>query len=512
MTEQEKIKLGLKEYDPNDEVGLRAMLTNQMGVKDSDIGWEQGTNGGTVTIGGMDFMDVGADNIRDGRSFVDAGSLSDALKNYSNTYGYDFNEKKADANNLVNMEYISPYASELDDLYQQITHFDYDPDDDPAYEAMEDRYQAFGQKAMSDVLGAASSLTGGRLNSHAQVASQDVYNDYMGELAGQIPVLANQKLGELYNLYNMVMGRDANDYNRFVTERDFDLGNIRYGEETAKADQRYENETARADEQWQYQKDWDQKMFDNDNAWREKDYQLRAYNTYKSGSGSGTKSGDYTAGQLSKYERTRQAIFSGESRYGNDNVRILQTLEQDKDKLIADMGKDLYQALVDEAMGYSNAPSSDDIYGSILGSFRGMSNEDILNELKVYAQDYVADLGYEGYQELFDRVLSYVNGEYNQNQDTINNEQWSMDFLVDQERYDEKVEKETRKEQDDNLKDIRDKLWQNYGDDVAARISDVERNEELYVRQIGEENYNILLNELQEMNTKWYDGLFDVFK
>lgn len=293
MTESEKLKFGLKEYDPTDEVGVRGVLTNQMGVKNDDIGWKDGgANGGTITVGGNDFMNINEGQLKNNSSFSSAGSLADAIKNFESSYGYDFNAKS----DPTTRQFDDPYQSNLNTLYQQITDFDYDPESDSTYQAYKEQYENNGEKAMKDTMATASTLTGGRLNSYAQSAAQGAYDDYMGELSAMIPELESNELNQLYDLYNMNYNQSATEYSRFNDQRNFDYGVDRDN----LSDQRYDTEwnyNVDRDEvsDDRYNTEWDHQLDReavSDDQWQ-KSYNLSAYNTYNSGS-SGSSSKDTT--------------------------------------------------------------------------------------------------------------------------------------------------------------------------------------------------------------------------
>ena len=125
--------------------------------------------------------------------------------------------------------YQSRFEDRLQELYDQIAGreaFDYDPEEDEAYQRYARLYAARGAAAMEDTLGKAAALTGGYGSSYAQGAGQQAYNGYLQELAALVPELRQAALAEyrqegqaLTARYSMLAQQEKNDYARWQDER-----------------------------------------------------------------------------------------------------------------------------------------------------------------------------------------------------------------------------------------------------------------------------------------------------
>ena len=125
--------------------------------------------------------------------------------------------------------YQSRFEDRLQELYDQIAGreaFDYDPEEDEAYQRYARLYAARGAAAMEDTLGKAAALTGGYGSSYAQGAGQQAYNGYLQELAALVPELRQAALAEyrqegqaLTDRYSMLAQQEKNDYARWQDER-----------------------------------------------------------------------------------------------------------------------------------------------------------------------------------------------------------------------------------------------------------------------------------------------------
>ena len=127
--------------------------------------------------------------------------------------------------------YQSQWQDEINDYLNQIQNrdpFSYDVNSDALYQQYKDNYILQGQMAMMDAMGQASAMTGGYGNSYAQSVGQQAYNQQLNQLNNIVPELyqmaynrysdEGQRLMDMYNLY---MGQENQDYNRYQTE----LGN-----------------------------------------------------------------------------------------------------------------------------------------------------------------------------------------------------------------------------------------------------------------------------------------------
>ena len=141
-------------------------------------------------------------------------------KNVEDAYN-DYNRLKSRAP----QEYVSPYQSQLDDLYQKITNrgpFKYSLNGDMLYQNAKDQYQQLGKQAMVDTIGQATQLTGGYGNSYAQNVGNQAYQQYLLKLNDRIPEfyeMARQRYadeGDQMNLqYGMLRDRENEAYGRY---------------------------------------------------------------------------------------------------------------------------------------------------------------------------------------------------------------------------------------------------------------------------------------------------------
>lgn len=127
--------------------------------------------------------------------------------------------------------YQSRWTEKLNGLLDKITNrqpFQYDVNADALYQMYKDQYVRQGRMAMQDTMGQAAAMTGGYGNSYAQNAGQQAYEGYLQQLTGKIPELYKtaydqyaQEGQDLYNQYNLLENRDAADYDRFASERNY---------------------------------------------------------------------------------------------------------------------------------------------------------------------------------------------------------------------------------------------------------------------------------------------------
>ena len=125
--------------------------------------------------------------------------------------------------------YQSRFEERLQELYDRIAGreaFDYEPEEDEAYQRYARLYAARGAAAMEDTLGKAAALTGGYGSSYAQSAGQQAYNGYLQELAALVPELRQAALAEyqqegkaLQEQYSLLHAQEKADYDRWQDER-----------------------------------------------------------------------------------------------------------------------------------------------------------------------------------------------------------------------------------------------------------------------------------------------------
>lgn len=118
--------------------------------------------------------------------------------------------------------------ADVEQMYNEVMDtigkgFSYDFNADQTYKNLAEQYAKQGQMAMKDTMGQAAAMNGGYGSSFGQTAGQQVYNNYMQELAGYIPELEEQaygrwqdKVANLKDQYGMAVDRDREAYSRYI--------------------------------------------------------------------------------------------------------------------------------------------------------------------------------------------------------------------------------------------------------------------------------------------------------
>lgn len=121
-------------------------------------------------------------------------------------------------------DYQSQYSGQMKSLADTYMNskFEYDHNNDPAYQRYKQQYTQNAQKAMQDTVGQVSALTGGYGNSYAQTAGQTAYNGYMDKLNDVITGLEDRAYGryqdqdnKTLNSLSVVQGLENTDYSRY---------------------------------------------------------------------------------------------------------------------------------------------------------------------------------------------------------------------------------------------------------------------------------------------------------
>lgn len=121
-------------------------------------------------------------------------------------------------------DYQSQYGGQLKGLADKYMNskFEYDHNNDPAFQRYKQQYTQNAQKAMQDTVGQVSALTGGYGNSYAQTAGQTAYNGYMDKLNDVITNLEDRAYGryqdqdnKTLNSLNVMQGLENTDYSRY---------------------------------------------------------------------------------------------------------------------------------------------------------------------------------------------------------------------------------------------------------------------------------------------------------
>lgn len=122
-------------------------------------------------------------------------------------------------------DYKSQWADNIKSVYDEIMSrpkFSYNPQDDPLYGQMKNLYMQNGQQAMRDASATAAGLTGGYGNSYANMAGNQVYQDYVRQLNAILPEMEQnayarygQEGQDMLNRLNVNMGMDESDYAKY---------------------------------------------------------------------------------------------------------------------------------------------------------------------------------------------------------------------------------------------------------------------------------------------------------
>ncbi len=139
--------------------------------------------------------------------------------------------------------YTPTYEAQLEKLYEQIVgrgEFQYDLNADMLYDQYRTQYQRMGEQAMQDTMGQAAGLTGGYGSSYSQGVGQQAYNEYLAQLNGIVPELANQAYGRwqdegtaLQNQYAMLLDRADDEYGKYTDEYNRWLANLQMAKDEA---------------------------------------------------------------------------------------------------------------------------------------------------------------------------------------------------------------------------------------------------------------------------------------
>lgn len=168
----------------------------------------------------------------------------------------ELNESIGATPNLSTNKYTAPAESKLNE-YLNREKFSYDVNGDALYKQYADKFKLGGRMAMMDTMGQASAMTGGYGNSYAQNVGQQAYQGYMQQLNDVVPELYSLAYGmyndegeRMLNEYALLSGREENDYNRAIDDR-----NYNYQLDRDKA----------ADEQWRETFDYNKEQDSNAN-------------------------------------------------------------------------------------------------------------------------------------------------------------------------------------------------------------------------------------------------------
>ncbi len=253
--------------------GIKDTIMQYGGYKDSQVGWDQGNQ--NVLIDGQSLMR--ADTVKDGKSYGNAKSIMAAIDAYAAK-----NKPVVQTTPVLNAaaqaatplpaaqvakptEYVSPYSSKIDSILNSLTskqEFSYNPETDPVFQAYKTQFGIAGDKALTNTMGEASSLTGGRLNSWAVSSGSQAKAGYDQTLMDRVPELANaaysRRQGDIQNESNAlrdIQSYDNAQYGRFNDTKNFDRGVL-------ETDRTFNRNTLESDRTFDYNKENNTKNFD----------------------------------------------------------------------------------------------------------------------------------------------------------------------------------------------------------------------------------------------------------
>lgn len=154
---------------------------------------------------------------------IDAPPQAPEFQQFQNPYA---NELRGIMKDLKNpQQYQSPYEDLINKQLSDIMNrpkFNYDPENDPAYQAFLQRAMAAGDKAYADNLGGLSAMTGGRPNSWAGTVASQARNQYMLQAQEAVIQFEDRAYGryrdetqDMYNLLDVLNSQDEKAYSRF---------------------------------------------------------------------------------------------------------------------------------------------------------------------------------------------------------------------------------------------------------------------------------------------------------
>ena len=148
--------------------------------------------------------------------------------------------------------YNPQYDAQIDELLNKLLNreeFSYNEELDPLYQQYKDLYTKQGQLAMEDTMGQAAALTGGYGSTYSQAVGQQMYNAYLQKVTEMLPEFYDRAYGKyrdegqnMKDLYGMYIDRDQVDFQR-------------YQQEVANAEMAYQAAAAAASMAYQQQQD-----------------------------------------------------------------------------------------------------------------------------------------------------------------------------------------------------------------------------------------------------------------
>ena len=167
------------------------------------------------------------------RGETDWDSAHNYVEAIRNRYGYSGGQNGSGYTKTGpgQQNYVSPYQSQIDELWNRINgrSFDYDYTLDPRWQAYKKQYTREGQRAMQDTLGQYAAMTGGMPSTAALSAAQQAQNYYGAQMSDKIPELYQAAYDMYLNDGNALrsdlstlLGMEDAAYSRWASERDYD--------------------------------------------------------------------------------------------------------------------------------------------------------------------------------------------------------------------------------------------------------------------------------------------------
>lgn len=210
------LALDLNRQEGKDLVSAKDFMSQKTGIK----------NGASIDNG---YVAVGDNLIKatvasDGNAYVERSDMEDAVDDYKTDIGY---KSELDIYNDWNNRFGSKIEKAIDSILNET--WEYNIEDDPAYQAYAKMYKREGERAFSDAYGNAIASTGGYENSNALTLANQGLDYYMSKLSDKIPELMDanferyskgreqrlQAIGEL-----MELGSEAYD-NLYTANNDY---------------------------------------------------------------------------------------------------------------------------------------------------------------------------------------------------------------------------------------------------------------------------------------------------
>lgn len=124
--------------------------------------------------------------------------------------------------------YSDPWKQKTDNLYDGLSNFSYNPEQDASFQSYKDMYDREGKSAERGTISNLTAVSGGRNNSWASAAASQTRQAYAQKTSDMIPQLAQQAYNRLLQQYNITNQMSERDYGRWNDEfsRQSQLGQL----------------------------------------------------------------------------------------------------------------------------------------------------------------------------------------------------------------------------------------------------------------------------------------------